>query len=161
MAWRCRRKLAAAAATASSDALNGCQECVVGVELACSAISPLFTCARYHQPVLSTALHYAGITAPHHCSSTLLTCSLIPSSTPPLTLLLPPHTVCHNMHVPKDADMIVLDYSINDDSNVMPIMDNSVRRPFERLLRKLLNYPKCVPLSFEGRRKGRSRTGGG
>ena len=52
------------------------------------------------------------------------------------------------MHVPKDADMIVLDYSINDDSNVMPIMDNSVRRPFERLLRKLLNYPKCVPLRF-------------
>ena len=50
--------------------------------------------------------------------------------------------VCHNVHVPKEADIIVLDYSINDDYNTMPAMDNNVRRPYERMLRKLLNYPR-------------------
>lgn len=63
------------------------------------------------------------------------------------------------MHVPKDADMIVLDYSINDDSNVMPIMDNSVRRPFERLLRKLLNYPKCARSVLKGGGRGAAEQG--
>ena len=31
--------------------------------------------------------------------------------------------------------------TVNDDHNVIPIMDNPIRRPFERLLRKLLSCP--------------------
>ncbi|KAG1666906.1 hypothetical protein FOA52_005966 [Chlamydomonas sp. UWO 241] len=51
-------------------------------------------------------------------------------------------SVCHNVHLPKDADIIFLDYSVNDDYTAVPPMDNKVRRPFERLLRTLLNYPR-------------------
>ncbi|KAG1658766.1 hypothetical protein FOA52_001308 [Chlamydomonas sp. UWO 241] len=51
-------------------------------------------------------------------------------------------SVCHNIHTPKDADIIFVDYSVNDDWEMFPPMNNGVRRPFERLLRKLLNYPK-------------------
>lgn len=31
---------------------------------------------------------------------------------------------------------------VNDDYEVMPAVNNAVRRPFERLIRTLLNYPK-------------------
>ena len=53
-------------------------------------------------------------------------------------------SVCHNVHVPAEADVVILDYTINDPDNVNPPFDNAIRRPFERLLRKLLTYPKCV-----------------
>ena len=32
---------------------------------------------------------------------------------------------------------------INDIDRVNPPYDNPMRRPFERLIRKLLNYPRC------------------
>uniref|UniRef100_A0A7S0S1A6 SGNH hydrolase-type esterase domain-containing protein n=1 Tax=Chlamydomonas leiostraca TaxID=1034604 RepID=A0A7S0S1A6_9CHLO len=51
-------------------------------------------------------------------------------------------SVCHNMHIPKDSDIIFVEYSVNDWHNPTPAFQNNVRRPFERLLRKLLNYPK-------------------
>jgi len=51
-------------------------------------------------------------------------------------------SVCHNVHVPKHADIVLLDYTVNDqDQPIGPVMDNPVRRPFERLLRKLMYYP--------------------
>ena len=51
-------------------------------------------------------------------------------------------SVCHNVHVDKEADIIIVDYTLNDPADAHPIMDNTFRRPFERLLRKLLSYPK-------------------
>ena len=51
--------------------------------------------------------------------------------------------MCHNVHIPPDADVVILEYSLNDGSDTLyPVYDNAVRRPFERLLRKLLNYPQ-------------------
>ncbi|KXZ48764.1 hypothetical protein GPECTOR_25g348 [Gonium pectorale] len=51
-------------------------------------------------------------------------------------------SACHNVHVPRDADIVFLEYAINDDEMPMPHMDNKVRRPYERLVRKLLTYPR-------------------
>ena len=51
-------------------------------------------------------------------------------------------SVCHNVHMSKEADVIFVDYTLNDPHETHPIMENAVRRPFERLLRKLLTYPK-------------------
>ncbi|GAX74287.1 hypothetical protein CEUSTIGMA_g1736.t1 [Chlamydomonas eustigma] len=52
-------------------------------------------------------------------------------------------SVCHNVHAPREAaDIVFIDYSINDPTDSFPAMDNMMRRPFERLLRKLLNYPR-------------------
>jgi lysophospholipase L1-like esterase len=34
---------------------------------------------------------------------------------------------CVNLHVPRDADIIIVEYSVNDDSNVYPPMDNPIR----------------------------------
>lgn len=48
---------------------------------------------------------------------------------------------CTNMHVPQEADIVIVEYSVNDDCEAMPILDNAVRRPYERLLRKLLLLP--------------------
>ncbi|EFJ42302.1 hypothetical protein VOLCADRAFT_107349 [Volvox carteri f. nagariensis] len=48
---------------------------------------------------------------------------------------------CHNVHVPKEADIIFVEYAVNDDEMPMPHMNNQVRRPYEKLLRKLLGYP--------------------
>ncbi|KAL6752501.1 hypothetical protein V8C86DRAFT_2753172 [Haematococcus lacustris] len=51
-------------------------------------------------------------------------------------------SVCYNVHVPKTADIIIVEYSLNDAETLSETpFDNSVRRPFERLLRKLLSYP--------------------
>ena len=50
--------------------------------------------------------------------------------------------MCHNIHVPRDADVVIVDYSLNDQDPPYPLFDNSMRRPFERLLRKLLSYPQ-------------------
>eukprot|EP00955_Chlamydomonas_euryale_P040879 351840-Chlamydomonas_euryale.AAC.2 len=52
-------------------------------------------------------------------------------------------SVCHNMHVPKEADIVFVEYSVNDDWLPYPPMNNNVRRPFERLIRTLLSYPRC------------------
>ncbi len=51
-------------------------------------------------------------------------------------------SMCHNVHVPREADIVVVEYSLNDGSPPPPLYDNNVRRPFERLLRKLLSYPQ-------------------
>ena len=56
---------------------------------------------------------------------------------------------CLSLHVPRAADVVFVDYSINDKRREeLPVgtapMDNPTRRPFERLLRKLLNYPRWV-----------------
>jgi DNA polymerase alpha subunit B len=52
-------------------------------------------------------------------------------------------SVCHNVHAPREAaDIVFIDYTINDPSESTPPMDNMMRRPFERLLRKILNYPR-------------------
>ena len=53
-------------------------------------------------------------------------------------------SVCHNVHVPRDSDIVLLDYTINDPEPINPPYDTPVRKPFERLIRKLLNYPKCA-----------------
>ncbi|GIL59876.1 hypothetical protein Vafri_14684 [Volvox africanus] len=49
---------------------------------------------------------------------------------------------CHNAHVPREADIIFVEYAVNDEEMPMPHMNNQIRRPYERLLRKLLGYPK-------------------
>ncbi|GIM15714.1 hypothetical protein Vretimale_18452 [Volvox reticuliferus] len=49
---------------------------------------------------------------------------------------------CHNVHVPREADVIFVEYAVNDEEMPMPHMNNQIRRPYERLLRKLLGYPK-------------------
>ncbi len=43
----------------------------------------------------------------------------------------------------QEADIIIVEYAGNDNilENPQPF-ENNVRRPFERLLRKLLSYPK-------------------
>ncbi|KAG2493704.1 hypothetical protein HYH03_008218 [Edaphochlamys debaryana] len=51
-------------------------------------------------------------------------------------------STCHNVHVPHDADIVVLEYAVSDEEMPMPHMNNQVRRPYERLIRKLLNYPR-------------------
>ncbi|KAJ9522489.1 hypothetical protein QJQ45_008221 [Haematococcus lacustris] len=51
-------------------------------------------------------------------------------------------SVCYNVHVPQTADIIVVEYALNDEQTLSNVLfDNSVRRPFERLLRHLLSYP--------------------
>ena len=56
---------------------------------------------------------------------------------------------CTGVHVPRAADVVFVEYSINDKRlDEMPgfvaDMDNPMRRPYERLLRKLLGYPRWV-----------------
>ena len=51
-------------------------------------------------------------------------------------------SMCHNIHVPQDADVVIVEYSLNDGGEIYPVYDNPTRRPFERLLRKLLSYPQ-------------------
>lgn len=34
---------------------------------------------------------------------------------------------CVNLHVPRDADIVIIEYSVNDDWEVYPPMDNPVR----------------------------------
>jgi DNA polymerase alpha subunit B len=34
---------------------------------------------------------------------------------------------CVNLHVPRDADIVVVEYSVNDDWQVYPPLDNPVR----------------------------------
>ena len=50
-------------------------------------------------------------------------------------------SVCHNVHVPVQADIIFVEYSLNDEHAHGPAFDNPTQRPFERLLRKLMTYP--------------------
>ena len=43
----------------------------------------------------------------------------------------------------QDADIVIVEYSLNDEATFSSTpFDNAVRRPFERLLRKLLQLPK-------------------
>ncbi|KAG1678961.1 hypothetical protein FOA52_013024 [Chlamydomonas sp. UWO 241] len=59
-------------------------------------------------------------------------------------------SLCYALHVPQEADIIFVDYAYNDDWGAqVPISEtnelgsfNSMRRPYERLLRKLLSYPR-------------------
>ena len=51
-------------------------------------------------------------------------------------------SVCHNLHIPKDADIVFVEYSVNDwHSPGGPPFQNNIRRAFERLLRKIMRYP--------------------
>lgn len=50
-------------------------------------------------------------------------------------------SVCHSMHIPSNVDIVFLEYAINDEEMPMPHYNNLVRRPFEKLIRKVLNYP--------------------
>lgn len=49
--------------------------------------------------------------------------------------------VCSKMHIPVYADIIIAEFNVNDESNPSPPVDNVARRSFERMLRKLLDYP--------------------
>ncbi|GAX72559.1 hypothetical protein CEUSTIGMA_g15.t1 [Chlamydomonas eustigma] len=51
-------------------------------------------------------------------------------------------SLCNGIHIPLESNMIILEYSHNDEHAPLPLFDNHVRRSFERLLRKLLDYPK-------------------
>ncbi|KAG2493701.1 hypothetical protein HYH03_008215 [Edaphochlamys debaryana] len=51
-------------------------------------------------------------------------------------------STCVNLHVPATVDIVIVEYAINDEEMPMPHMNNKVRRPYERLIRKLLNYPR-------------------
>lgn len=43
----------------------------------------------------------------------------------------------------QDADVVIVEYSLNDEIyESSKLFDNTVRRPFERLLRRLQRYPK-------------------
>jgi hypothetical protein len=48
-------------------------------------------------------------------------------------------SVCVKSHVPLDADVVLVEYAVNDAFNA-PV-DSDLRRSFERLIRKLLNFP--------------------
>ena len=53
-------------------------------------------------------------------------------------------SACHNIHVPVQADVVILDYTMNDLADVGPPFDNTWRRPLERLIRTLLQYPRSA-----------------
>ncbi|GAX81637.1 hypothetical protein CEUSTIGMA_g9065.t1 [Chlamydomonas eustigma] len=51
-------------------------------------------------------------------------------------------SVCLNMHITKDVDIVFVEYSVNDwHLPGGPPFQNEMRRSFERLLRKILTYP--------------------
>lgn len=59
---------------------------------------------------------------------------------------------CHSSHIPHDADLVIIEYGHNDvhhpsEGNNL-LMDNVERRPMERLLRRLLEYPRRPALVF-------------
>jgi hypothetical protein len=49
-------------------------------------------------------------------------------------------SVCVKNHVPEDVDIVLVEYAVNDNPGLE--FDHDQRKGFERLLRKLLNYPK-------------------
>ncbi len=50
-------------------------------------------------------------------------------------------TVCVKAHVPSTADIVLVEYSINDQwENIKPT--DGIRLSFERLIRKLLDFPR-------------------
>ena len=53
-------------------------------------------------------------------------------------------SVCHNVFVAQEADIYFVDYTLNDPHDAHPIMENPIRRAFERLLRKLIITPSEV-----------------
>ena len=59
-------------------------------------------------------------------------------------------SVCHSSHIPHDTDLVIVEYGHNDVHHPRDGdgMDNSERRPMERLLRRLLEYPKRPALIF-------------
>jgi len=50
-------------------------------------------------------------------------------------------SACVNIHVPRETDIVLVEYSVNDPYMTKVLFDNEYRRAYERLLRKLLNYP--------------------
>lgn len=52
-------------------------------------------------------------------------------------------SVCHSLHVPRDADVVLVEYTVNDPAHLPPPpFANDHRAAYERLLRKLLQYPR-------------------
>jgi hypothetical protein len=49
-------------------------------------------------------------------------------------------SVCVKNHVPEDVDIVLVEYAVNDQPGLE--FEHDQRKGFERLLRKLLNYPK-------------------
>jgi hypothetical protein len=49
-------------------------------------------------------------------------------------------SACVRNHLPEDVDLVLVEYAVND----LPghLLDSDQRMGFERLLRKVLNYPK-------------------
>jgi DNA polymerase alpha subunit B len=52
-------------------------------------------------------------------------------------------SLCVDLHVPKNADLIFVQYAFNDAAHPTPYLDNPQRRELERLLRKLLRLPNA------------------
>lgn len=50
--------------------------------------------------------------------------------------------VCHSVHVPREADLIFVEYSVNDPARAEPPWGNEPRAALERLVRSLLRYPR-------------------
>ncbi|KAG2446602.1 hypothetical protein HYH02_008587 [Chlamydomonas schloesseri] len=48
---------------------------------------------------------------------------------------------CLQHHLPRDADLVLLDYAVNDPPQPSHAFDDPHRRAFERLLRKALSWP--------------------
>lgn len=46
------------------------------------------------------------------------------------------------MHIPRDSDVVFVEYSVNDPQAPNPPFQNDMRRGMERLLRRLLTYPR-------------------
>lgn len=49
--------------------------------------------------------------------------------------------VCSKQHIPATSNIIIVEFTLNDEANPNPEMNNLPRRAFERMLRKLLSYP--------------------
>lgn len=63
-------------------------------------------------------------------------------------MCLHPRCACHatlhahaQNHVPLDADLVITEFATNDHPTETKAMDTDPRRQYERLLRRLLNYP--------------------
>ena len=50
-------------------------------------------------------------------------------------------SLCNNLHVPQNSSIVILEYSHNDEHRPFVLWNNSARKPLERLVRKLLDYP--------------------
>ena len=50
-------------------------------------------------------------------------------------------SLCNNLHVPQNSSIVIVEFAVNDEHNPGTLWINSARKPLERLIRKLLDYP--------------------